>query len=144
MALFIKVTLAGVDVFAVILPVHGAGGEAYDVRVAVADGNHQAVPIDAIQLMGFLAHLQDTHLLQQVEVQAFLLAVLDDLPAVLRGEADAHFLAVLFIPSAQHVVFCSLCRRVILPKLMIEPLGQVIIDDAHGLQFLVPGFLLRR
>ena len=27
---------------------------------------------------------------------------------------------------------------------MIEPLRKIVIDDAHGLQFLVPGFFLRR
>ena len=72
--------------------------------------------------MGILAHPQDSHLLQQVEVKPFLFAVLDDPPSILRSKADTHFLAVLFIPSAQHVAFGSLCRRIILPQLLIEPL----------------------
>ena len=93
----VDVAVAGIDVFAVILSVHGAGREALDVHISVANGNHDAVAIDTIQLVCLLAHTQNTHLLQQVEVQTFLLAVCQNLAPILRRKAEALLFAVLAI-----------------------------------------------
>ena len=65
--------------------------------------------------MGPFTHLQDSHLLKDVKVQPFLLAVLNNLLSVLWCKAYAHFLTVFFIPSAEHITLSRLGLLIVLP-----------------------------
>ena len=133
-----------VDVLALCLVIQSSCRETLDIGIAVADRNHEAVLIDAVQLVGLLAHLQDAHLLHQVKAQSCLGCEIDHRCPVVRSEAYLLLMAVFLIPTAKHVFPRQLGGGSVFLNLVEEESAQLRVDDAHGLLLLVFLLFLRR
>ena len=126
------------------LAVQCPGCETFDIGISVPDGNHEAVPEHTVERVGFLVSLQDAHLLHQFKAHPRLSGKVDDGRPVVWRIADAQLIAVLLVPSPQHVVLGGLCPNGARLQLFEEERTQHVVDDAHGLELFVTRLILRR
>ena len=109
--------------------------------ISVTDGNHDAVTIDAVDGVCLLTQFQNAHFLHQFQTKAFFLCIVDNGCPIVRSIADMLLLAILFVPSAEHICLCRLGIWCFLPYFLAEECAKPFIDNTHGLQFLVSLFL---